>query len=112
MLTTNHFQGVLSQYLGVTSFNNALELLIIRISPRTFFLDRKSIIGGSMFCHIRFKACQKCGGDLSLEQDKYGSYFECIQCGAVWNARDLRTPDIRVAVPNPLSGVSAPAAVK
>ncbi|MDD5127799.1 MAG: hypothetical protein PHR43_06895 [Dehalococcoidales bacterium] len=45
-----------------------------------------------MFCHIRFKACRKCGGDLSLEQDRYGTYFQCIQCGAVWNETDTRLP--------------------
>ena len=38
-----------------------------------------------MLCVIRPKACQKCGGDLSLECDIYGVYAECIQCGATWS---------------------------
>ena len=28
-----------------------------------------------------FKACPKCQGDLSLEQDSYGSFLKCLQCG-------------------------------
>jgi hypothetical protein len=42
-----------------------------------------------MLCVIRPKACQKCGGDLSLECDIYGVYIECIQCGANWTRRDV-----------------------
>lgn len=30
---------------------------------------------------IWFKSCRRCGGDLSLEKDDYGSYMLCIQCG-------------------------------
>ncbi len=29
------------------------------------------------------KGCKKCGGDLFLERDRYGSYVSCLQCGAV-----------------------------
>ena len=29
------------------------------------------------------KGCGKCGGDLYLERDKFGSYVSCIHCGAV-----------------------------
>ncbi len=54
-----------------------------------------------MFCHIRFKACRKCGGDLSLEQDRYGAYFQCIQCGAVWNEGDTRLPRTTKPESNP-----------
>jgi len=36
-----------------------------------------------MFCRIYPKSCTRCGGDLSLEQDNYGTYLACIQCGAV-----------------------------
>lgn len=28
-----------------------------------------------------FKSCPKCHGDLVLEQDRWGSYRICIQCG-------------------------------
>lgn len=41
-----------------------------------------------MLCLVRTKACKRCGGDLSLESDKYGTYLECIQCGAVYNQPD------------------------
>ena len=27
------------------------------------------------------KACPKCRGDLVVEQDFYGSFFRCFQCG-------------------------------
>ena len=30
---------------------------------------------------IRFKACPKCGGDLSLTEDIFGRYWNCLQCG-------------------------------
>ena len=49
-----------------------------------------------MLCLIRTKACKRCGGDLSLESDKYGSYLECIQCGAVYNQRDPKKADAKV----------------
>ena len=42
-----------------------------------------------MLCLVRPKACKRCGGDLSLERDKYGTYAECIQCGAVLNLSAL-----------------------
>ena len=29
------------------------------------------------------KGCKKCGGDLYLEKDKFGSYVSCLQCGAI-----------------------------
>ena len=65
-----------------------------------------------MFCHIRFKACKKCGGDLSLEQDKYGKYFECIQCGAALSAKDLAYPSTHLMGEHQLTSVNAPLAVK
>jgi anaerobic ribonucleoside-triphosphate reductase len=37
-----------------------------------------------MLTLIRIKACNRCGGDVSLECDIYGVYAECIQCGATW----------------------------
>ncbi len=30
---------------------------------------------------IYFKGCPKCKGDLYLEEDFYGSFFKCFQCG-------------------------------
>ena len=65
-----------------------------------------------MFCHIRFKACKKCGGDLSLEQDEYGRYFECIQCGAVLGDRDLAYPSTHLMAEPQFTSVNAPLAVR
>ena len=28
------------------------------------------------------KGCERCGGDLFLQSDKYGEYFGCLQCGS------------------------------
>jgi len=36
-----------------------------------------------MFHLIKSKGCQRCGGDLFLEQDEYGIYVSCIQCGGI-----------------------------
>jgi hypothetical protein len=40
-----------------------------------------------MLCLVRIKACERCGGDVSLECDIYGVYAECIQCGATWHQK-------------------------
>ena len=32
---------------------------------------------------IKFKGCPKCHGDLYLNQDMYGKYWNCLQCGYV-----------------------------
>ena len=55
-----------------------------------------------MLCLIRTKACTRCGGDLSLEQDRYGTYMECIQCGATWNEPDVIKPNIQAANNHPV----------
>ena len=49
-----------------------------------------------MLCLIRTKACKRCGGDLSLESDSYGTYAGCIQCGATWNKPNLVNPKPKV----------------
>ncbi len=36
-----------------------------------------------MFSIVWTKGCRRCGGDLSLEDDRYGAYIACLQCGAV-----------------------------
>ena len=41
-----------------------------------------------------FKSCTKCEGDQSLEQDSYGSFLKCLQCGKlveVDEGRDQRS---------------------
>jgi PHP family Zn ribbon phosphoesterase len=30
-----------------------------------------------------FKACTKCRGDLTLENDAYGDFLKCMQCGTL-----------------------------
>ncbi|MFC2001521.1 hypothetical protein ACFLUZ_03330 [Chloroflexota bacterium] len=49
-----------------------------------------------MLCLVQTKACKRCGGDLSLERDKYGTYLECIQCGANWSKSNLANPKPKV----------------
>jgi DNA-directed RNA polymerase subunit RPC12/RpoP len=41
-----------------------------------------------------FKACNKCQGDLVREDDFYGAYFRCMQCGSIVevNARETGLP--------------------
>lgn len=29
---------------------------------------------------ILFKACTKCSGDLCHHEDRYGAYWQCLQC--------------------------------
>jgi DNA-directed RNA polymerase subunit M/transcription elongation factor TFIIS len=29
---------------------------------------------------ILFKSCNKCGGDLCRNEDRYGAYWQCLQC--------------------------------
>lgn len=42
---------------------------------------------------ITFRACPRCRGDLYREQDQYGAFDSCIQCGAA-----IDTVEDRVAV--------------
>jgi len=30
---------------------------------------------------LYLKACSKCSGDLTLEEDSYGTFLKCPQCG-------------------------------
>ena len=32
---------------------------------------------------IRFKGCTKCGGDVHMQNDMFGYYVSCLQCGNV-----------------------------
>jgi len=40
---------------------------------------------------IRSKSCRRCRGDLFVEFDEFGVYVECVQCGATYGERDLRS---------------------
>ena len=54
-----------------------------------------------MHCPIKTKACKRCGGDLSLERDRYGAYAQCIQCGAIWNVSDMMSPSLKAKSEHP-----------
>jgi hypothetical protein len=43
-----------------------------------------------MLSIVLAKACKRCGGDLSIENDIYGLSIECIQCGATFSKKDLQ----------------------
>lgn len=45
---------------------------------------------------VWLKACPRCKGDLSLEEDHYGKFNSCLQCGYI---RDL-SDDPREIVPS------------
>ena len=30
---------------------------------------------------LYLKACPRCSGDIQLNDDQYGRYMECLQCG-------------------------------
>ena len=66
-----------------------------------------------MLCLIRTKACQRCGGDLSLECDIYGVYAQCIQCGATLSKRVMLPAAVKPAAAQgarPVAAVSKQAA--
>ena len=44
-----------------------------------------------MFC---VKCCDKCNGDLHLEEDMYGKYYRCLQCGRLTEVV-VREPGVR-----------------
>ena len=47
------------------------------------------------------RRCPKCGGNVSLERDRYGFYWKCLQCATTWEigakapAKVPATPTIR-----------------
>jgi uncharacterized protein YbaR (Trm112 family) len=43
---------------------------------------------------VWLKACPKCKGDLFLDEEHYGKYKSCIQCGYI---KDLT--DVPIAMP-------------
>ena len=40
---------------------------------------------------FHLKGCPKCRGDLFFEEDFYGSYFRCLQCGLMMDL-DVQIP--------------------
>ena len=43
---------------------------------------------------LYLKSCPKCRGDMYLEQDNYGRYRQCLQCGFI---HDLDAPAPMIA---------------
>ena len=46
-----------------------------------------------MYCLIKSKGCQRCGGNLFLERAEDSVYITCLQCSAVhaeFSERELR----------------------
>lgn len=37
-----------------------------------------------------FKACPKCKGDMYLENDAYGAYRKCLQCGRIFEIEAVK----------------------
>jgi len=38
-----------------------------------------------------FKACPKCRGDMYLDQDAYGVFAKCLQCGRIFEANSSQS---------------------
>ena len=52
---------------------------------------------------VWLKACPKCKGDLFLDEDHYGKFKSCVQCGYI---RDLAESDGETARPPRLATLS------
>lgn len=39
-----------------------------------------------------FKACPRCRGDMYLDDDAYGAYGKCLQCGRIYELGVNRVP--------------------
>ena len=53
---------------------------------------------------IKLKGCPKCHGDLYLNEDMYGKYFNCLQCGYT---KDVTSePEIEVREPVTAGAIS------
>jgi uncharacterized protein YbaR (Trm112 family) len=51
---------------------------------------------------VWLKACPKCKGDLFLDEDHYGKYKSCIQCGYIKDLTDgpIAMPQATQPVPS------------
>ena len=94
VVATRQFEGVSPEKLVLTGVNNSPGIPMMEAAFETVCIGGKCRCRRRvMFSLVRTKACKRCGGDLSLEQDKYGTYVECIQCGAVLSEADLELAD-------------------
>ena len=39
---------------------------------------------------VTFRSCPRCKGDIQMNEDQYGPYNECLQCGYVVNVDQVR----------------------
>ena len=49
------------------------------------------------------KGCQRCSGDLLGSEDMYGSYHQCIQCGALYDLPDACVKVVAAKTPEPVA---------
>jgi hypothetical protein len=54
-----------------------------------------------------FKACPKCQGDLALQQDVFGNYVGCLQCGFIL-AEDAAARLLKQPITKELAAVGRP----
>ncbi len=59
-----------------------------------------------MAARLWLKRCPRCGGDLLLEQDAYGKYMACLQCGGSVDIDERR--ELVGVTPTPLTGQIRP----
>ncbi len=50
------------------------------------------------------KSCPKCHGDLCLEQDHYGTFQTCLQCGFLRELIDRSGNPVSAVQPMPIKG--------
>lgn len=41
---------------------------------------------------LYLKACPRCHGDIALDDDQFGRYMECLQCGFLVRPKAEETP--------------------
>ncbi|MBM4433249.1 MAG: hypothetical protein FJ025_04545 [Chloroflexi bacterium] len=45
----------------------------------------------------KFKACPRCGGDIYIDNDQYGWFEHCLQCGYMGELRPIYEAREKVA---------------
>ena len=43
---------------------------------------------------LYFKACPKCRGDVIVDNDPYGWFFKCLQCGLLRDVASVPVVDV------------------
>jgi DNA-directed RNA polymerase subunit RPC12/RpoP len=47
---------------------------------------------GTQKMTLYLKACPRCHGDIALDDDQFGRYMECLQCGFLVRPKAEDTP--------------------